>query len=82
MTQLELAQKHEIEKLQEKLELMKKLGTSNGFYKYYFAQLKHHNFNYECFAKVNDLYFTLFGVERYTSWDSFRNSLKNNSLKK
>lgn len=81
MTQLELAQKHEIEQLQKKLELMKKLSTTNGFYQYYFSKLKDFPFNYECFAHVNDLYYNLFGVERYTSFDSFRNSLKNN-LKK
>lgn len=72
MTQLEIAQKHEIEQLQKKLELMQKLSTTNGFYQYYFSKLNDFKFNYECFAEVNNLYYSLFGVERYTSWDSFR----------
>jgi len=77
MTQLEIAQKHEIEQLQKKLELMKKLSTTNGFYQYYFSKLKDFKFNYECFAHVNDLYYKTFGIERYKSYESFRRSLNN-----
>lgn len=72
MTQLEIAQQHEIEQLQKKLELMKKLCTTDGFYQYYFSKLNDFKFNYECFAYVNDLYYKHFGVERYKSYESFR----------
>lgn len=81
MTNLELAQEHEIKKLQEKVALMKQLATTEGFYKYYFQKLNSFKFNYECFNYINNLYFQLFGVERYKSWESFRQSLNNPNLK-
>lgn len=72
MTQLELAQQAEIEKLTKKLQLMQQLATTNGFYQFYFSQINKYPSNEACFEAVNNLYLELFNQERYRSYDSFR----------
>lgn len=66
-----MSQKTEIQKLQQQNQLLKQLGTTVGFYQYYFNQLKHHKTNVECFNAVNELHFDLFGEYRYSSWATF-----------
>lgn len=62
----------ENEKLKMKLELMQKLCSTQKFYQYYFSELKNYKTNTECFNAVNDQYLKLFGVYRYSDWDSFK----------
>ena len=72
MTQLEIAQKHEIEKLQEKLQLMIQLSTREGFYKFYFSKLNEYETNVKCFNEINEIYRSIFGEYRYSDFNSFR----------
>ncbi|WP_369616925.1 hypothetical protein [Flavobacterium sp. CFS9] len=65
----------EIEKLQEKVELMRKLSTASGFYSYYFSKILEYPSNKACFHSVNELYHELFGQYRYSDYDYFRVSL-------
>jgi hypothetical protein len=62
----------QIEELQLQNKLMRQLATTNGFFQYYFSQLKYHRTNIECFNAVNDLYLDFFGEERYSSYKSFQ----------
>lgn len=66
-----------IAQLEAEIQLMKRLTTSVGFYEYYFSQLKYHTTNVECFNKVNETYFNIFGEERYSDYRSFMISNKN-----
>ena len=61
--------------------LLRKLGTRQGFFQYYFERLPKHRTQAECFHEVNGLYFDLFGEERYTDFDSFR-KMRNQYLKR
>lgn len=74
MTQLELAQKAELEKLQAQNELMRKLATKSGFYHFYFTKINDFKTNIECFNYCNELYHSLFGEYRYSSNESFKNN--------
>jgi hypothetical protein len=70
------------EELLLEVKIMRKLATKQGFFKYYFEQLKYqdkYKSNKEAFEAVNDLYFSLFGQYRYSSWQSFANQI-NKSL--
>lgn len=60
----------------EKYILAQKLGTSKGFYLYYFEQLKHFQNQTKCFNTINLLHHKIFGEYKYTDYDSFRNVLK------
>jgi hypothetical protein len=62
----------QIQELQSTIKILKKLGTAEGFYQYFFEQLPKHRTNLECFNHVNDLHLDLFGEYRYSSWHSFR----------
>lgn len=70
-TQLEIAQAHELEVLMQKIELMRQLSSTNGFFQYYFKNLNNYKTNTDCFNHCNDLYFELFGVYKYSSMQSF-----------
>lgn len=75
MTQLQLAQHAEIEKLVKQNQVMKELATRIGFYNYYFKTCKTAAPNLEAFNLTNDLYFELFKEYRYTDYNSFRRSV-------
>lgn len=64
----------QIESLQQENKLMKKIATTQGFYQYFFSQLKNHRTANECFNNVNDIYFDFFGEYKYSSWFSFRSN--------
>jgi hypothetical protein len=64
----------QIKELTLQNDLLKQLGTTAGFYEYYFKNIKHHRTNVECFNAVNDLYFDLFGEYRFSSFNAFRQS--------
>lgn len=72
MTPLEQANLHEINRLKNENEIMRKLATREGFFQYYFQQCKHHSTNAEAFNFVNDLYESLFGEHRYGDYNSFK----------
>jgi hypothetical protein len=64
--------------LKKENELLKKLATRLGFFRYYFEQLPYHPTKKACFIAVNDTYFNLFQEYRYETYDSFRQQLNNN----
>ena len=70
-----------IKEQQEQMKIMRKLATSQGFYEYYFSQLPKHKTNTDCFDDVNDLYFTLFGEYKYSSYASFFQASKKRTEK-
>lgn len=82
MTQLELAQKAEIEKLQQENAVMKRLAKTSEFFKFYFSECKNFKTNLLAFEYVNDLYFKYFGVYRYADYGTFRTSLNYYNAKK
>lgn len=61
----------QIQELQAENNLLKLLGSENGFYIFYFQQLKFHRTNIETFNHCNDLYLDLFGEYRYSDYRSF-----------
>ena len=73
MTQLEKAFQIEINQLEAKIELMKQLSTTTGFFKMYFLECKDARTNQEAFNKVNELYYNLFNKYRYADYASFKN---------
>jgi hypothetical protein len=81
MTQLEIAQKIEIEKLKKENELMRKLSTVDGFFIYYFSQCPVHKTNIEAFNTVNQKYFDLFGEFRYSDIHSFKKMIRYHTKK-
>ena len=70
------AWKTELDELQKENNLLKQLGTRQGFFQYYFEQLPKHRTYVECFNFVNEKYFDLFGEHKYEDHNSFRRSLK------
>lgn len=66
-----------ISKLEEENVRMRKMATTKGFYDAYFKALQFERTNTDAFNKINDEYFDLFGIYRYSSYDVFRNSTKN-----
>lgn len=79
--QKKLADQVAYEKLEIKVARMRQLVPIDGFYKAYFDLLKASTSNLEAFNKLNDEYFELFGVYRYSSYESFK-KLQNRYLKK
>ena len=63
----------EVEKLKKENELMRLLGSKEGFFKYYFNLLPKHTTRNECFNMVNESFYNLFGFYKYTSFYSFSN---------
>lgn len=63
----------QLEKTEKEKQLMRQLVKPDGFFDYYFKQLKHYTTNIDCFNAVNDMYFDFFGEYRYSSYKSFQN---------
>lgn len=74
----------ENEKLQEKLKLMQQIGTREGFFQYYFKEIKNYSSREKAFNFVNGLYFDLYKEYRYSDYNCFRNTISkiNKSNKK
>lgn len=72
----EAAKQVEIDKLTKKVERMREIGTINGFYQAYYKLLPKTKTYVEAFNQLNDEYFELFGVYRYSSYNTFRKRLK------
>lgn len=70
----------EIDRLRKENQLLKQLGTRQGFFTYYFSRLPFYNLNKDCFVAVNKKYKELYGENRYEDYDSFRKVL-NRTLK-
>lgn len=81
MTQEETALRIHIEKLELQLEQMKLLATTTGFFNAYFEELKKSATNTEAFNTVNERYHKLFGLYRYSDYNTFR-VVKNRNIKK
>jgi len=86
MDHLELANQISVQKLHEKLDLVKKICTADGFYQYWFNKLpEKENFptNKACFDHVNELHFDLLGHYRYNDYKAFNRyiSRRNKQLK-
>ena len=68
--------------LAQELELAKQIGTTTGFFSYYFnIKLAECDTSEQAFNELNKKYFDIFGVERYANYNSFRRSI-NHWLKK
>lgn len=78
-TNLELAQQAQLEKLQAEVDLMRLIGTREGFYQYYFKQINKYKSREEAFEAINEMYFTLFQEYRYTNYNSFRRAINHHT---
>jgi hypothetical protein len=61
-----------IAKIENENTTMRKLSTRKGFYEFYFEKLKTSKTQIQAFNKVNNLYFSLFGMKRYTDYTTFK----------
>lgn len=75
MEQLEIAYKAEMQKLQQKIEMMKLLGSREGFYQYFFKICDQFKTREDAFDSANNFHYELFGWFRYNSYKGFRNSI-------
>lgn len=71
----------ELQKLEEKIELMRLLVNREGFFKYYFKEIKNYPSREKAFNAVNELYYSLFGEFRYSDYQTFRQILSKNNKK-
>lgn len=60
----------------QKYVLAQKLGTTKGFYLYYFQMLSKFKTQTDCFNAVNLLHYKIFNEYKYEDYNSFRNVLK------
>lgn len=69
----------ELQQIQEKLELIKRLGTNVGFYNQFFDNLKQDQYKTRvaAFDAVNMQYAECFGDFKFSDYNSFRSSLRN-----
>lgn len=72
-------EQEELQKIQEKLELYRKLGTNVGFYNQFFDNLKNEKYKSRvaAFDAVNLQYADCFGDFKFSDYNSFRSSLRN-----
>ena len=81
-TALQLARNYEARQLSEKLALAQKLGTTKGFYSFYFNHLSKFNTQIECFDHCNELFYQIFQEYKYRNYDSFRKGINHNFFNK
>ena len=74
--QLKIAQNYQARKATEKLALAKQLGTTKGFYNFYFTHLPKFQSQQHCFYSINELHYNIFSEYKYTNYNSFRKRLK------
>lgn len=60
----------------KELKLHRIIGNTNGFFVFYYEQLRNFKTNSAAFDFVNELHLELFGEYRYASYSSFRTSLE------
>lgn len=56
----------------QKYELSKLLSVNHKFFQTYFNNLPYSKTQIDCFNKLNDLHIDIFGTEKYSSYNSFR----------
>lgn len=49
------------------------ISKPKNFFNTYFINLKNFNTRIECFNKLNDLHYEIYGFQMYSSWHSFNN---------
>lgn len=67
-----IAMRLQLQKLEEKIQLMKQLRTTDGFIQFFFKEINNYKNRRECFDAVNELFFELYGEYRYSDYASFR----------
>lgn len=72
ITQHYLAIQAENEKLKKENEIMKQIGSTEGFYDLYFKRISNYSSRIDAFNEVNDLYKKYFGNFRYANYWSFK----------
>lgn len=70
--QRKLALEEEIRRLEAKVLRMREISSFKGFYNRFFCHLKESKTNDEAFEKTNNEYYELFGVFRYSDYQSFK----------
>lgn len=65
-----------IERLQERQQRIKLLGSKNGFLEAFYRKLSTANTRNDAFNAVNEEYFEIFGEYRFTNYNSFRASYR------
>lgn len=74
--QMQIMLQRKVSELQQENELMRQLGTTNGFFQAYFNMLKLARTNEEAFQSVNEQYFVFFGEYRYADHISFKSAMR------
>ena len=69
------AQQYENRITAEKLALAQKLGTTKGFFQYYFDMLPYFQTQTGCFNDINLLHNKIFKEDKYSDYDSFRKQM-------
>jgi len=79
-TPLQIANDERYKKLAAEFNLLKKLITIKGFHQEWFNSLSKFETREEAFDSLNETYYQLVGVQRYSSYKAFQNV--NRKLKK
>jgi len=64
--------RYELQQLKKQNELMRKIGTREGFFQHYFQMLNDHKKSIDAFNELNEIYHELFKEYRYSDFDSFK----------
>lgn len=67
---------------EEKIKIAIKIKDAAGFYVQYFNYLPHFSTQIECFNYLNDIHLDVYGVEKYSSYQSFNMYMYRESKKK
>lgn len=59
----------------QKYDLAVQLGTTKGFFQYYFDQLPQHKSQIDSFEAANQLHYDIFKEYKYSDYHSFRRSM-------
>ncbi|MCO6149075.1 hypothetical protein [Flavobacterium sp. NRK1] len=71
---IEIMLEKKVGELQRQNEIMRQLGTLDGFFTAVFNMVKHSRTNEEAFNAVNDQYFEIWGQYRFSDFESYRRS--------
>ncbi len=80
ITQHQIAVLAENERLKKEIQIMREIGSADGFYNYYFGLIPFHKSRIDAFNQANDLHQKYFGEKRYRNYYSFKNVI-NRKLK-
>jgi hypothetical protein len=71
---IEIMLQRKVSELQQQTEIMRQLGTMDGFFQAFYNLLKNNasRTHPEAFNLVNDQYFEIWGEYRYSDYESFR----------